>query len=287
MGPDPRAIADALNAWALRTDWVDWVELGGSLGRGAGDALSDVDAGIGVRDLAADASDARDPDGPDPDWPDTGAGDLGERGSGARDPRLDAIRSAITGFAPTAAVLDQRLGDLTHLICVYRDGRQLSLVVFDAAARTGLPPQSSAPVDKTGRLAEPLAPDRWDPDDRTRREWAFLAWIALGDAARHTLRDHPWRALHALTEARDHLWRLHAAALGLTYPAFGAVTVENAEAEPPQGIHATHPETLTAPDMRKALEALAGLLGPHTTGDLEPLAAVIRERLALAARYRA
>ena len=28
---DPWALVEALNEWALRTDWVDWVELGGSL----------------------------------------------------------------------------------------------------------------------------------------------------------------------------------------------------------------------------------------------------------------
>ncbi|RRR99684.1 hypothetical protein [Glycomyces terrestris] len=251
MSTGPQRLAAALDAWALAVDWIEWVELGGSLGRGAGDELSDVDAGIGVTDLAED------------------------------DPRIGEALTAISGFAPVAATLRQRLGDLVHLVCVYRDGRQLSLVVFDAAARAGLPPQSTATVDKTGRLAAPLDPARWTPDAATRREWAFLAWIALGDAARHAYRAHPWRALRSLTEARDHLWQLHAAALGLPYPAFGAVTAENAEAEPPQGIEATHPATLTPPDLHRALNALAELLAPHTTPDLQALPAAIRPRLDL------
>ncbi|GAA1662650.1 hypothetical protein GCM10009830_04920 [Glycomyces endophyticus] len=251
MGPDPRGVVDALADWARATDWVEWVELGGSLGRGAGDALSDVDAGIGVTSLA---------DG---------------------DPRIGEALRAATGFAPTAATLEQALGDLTHLICVYRDGRQLSLVVFDAAARAGLAPQSTAVVDKHGRLAAPLDPGRWTPDAGTRREWAFLAWIALGDAARHRLRDHPWRALHALTDARDHLWKLHAADLGLTYPGFGAVTAENADAPPPPGIERTHPKDLSRNEIRAAIDALADLLDPHTGPGLHDLAAAVRPRIAL------
>ncbi|MFB9658792.1 hypothetical protein ACFQS3_21385 [Glycomyces mayteni] len=251
MEPDPHEIVAALRAWAEGTDWVDWVELGGSLGRGAGDALSDIDAGIGVTGLAED------------------------------DPRTAAALDAATGFAPTAATLVQRLGDLTHLICVYRDGRQLSLVVFDAAARTGLAPQSTAVVDKSSRLADPIDPARWTPDDDARREWAFLAWIALGDAARHASRGRPWRALGSLTEARDRLWSLHAADLGLTYPQFGAVTVENADAPAPQGVEATHPADLTGPAMLAAIEALAALLDPYTGADLEPLAAAVRPRFAL------
>lgn len=251
MAPDPHAIVAALRAWAEATDWVEWVELGGSLGRGAGDAYSDVDAGIGVTGLADD------------------------------DPRLAAALDAATGFAPTAATLRQRLGDVTHLVCVYRDGRQLSLVVFDAAARTGLAPQSTAVVDKAGRLAEPIDPARWTPDAAARREWAFLAWIALGDAARHAARGRPWRALGSLTEARNQVWSLHAADLGLTYPQFGAVTVENADAPAPQGIAATHPADLTAPAVLGAIEAVAALLDPYTGADLKPLADAVRPRFDL------
>ncbi|MCD0444986.1 hypothetical protein LO763_15320 [Glycomyces sp. A-F 0318] len=248
----PWALVAALNAWALDTDWVDWVEIGGSLGRGAGDELSDVDAGIGVRGLA--------------DRP------------GRVDEALDAAR----GLAPLAAALVQQWdGGAAHLLCAYRDGRQLSLVVLDEAVRTGLPPQAIAAVDKSGRLARALDRDRWDPDEAAVREWAFLAWIAIGDAARHRLRDHPWRALASLTEARDRLWRLHAHALGLVYPEFGAVTVENAEAEPPQGIERTHPRDLSPGELRRALAATGGLLAPYTSGDLRDLADTVEHRVAL------
>jgi hypothetical protein len=255
--PDPWALVEALNDWALRTDWVDWVEIGGSLGRGAGDALSDVDAGIGVREPGED-----------------------QTGQVSED-RIAEARSAAASFAPIAATLTQRLGGATHLICAYEDGRQLSLVVFDADVRTGLPPQAIATVDKSGRLSTPLDRTRWDADAATVREWTFLAWTAVGDAARHRLRDRPWRALKALTEARDRLWQLRARELGLVFPMFGAVTVENADAAPPLGIEETHPRDLSTESIHRALTAMAALLTPYTTGDLEALADTTSRRLAL------
>jgi hypothetical protein len=272
--PDPWALVEALNDWALRTDWVDWVEVGGSLGRGAGDALSDVDAGIGVREPGQDHT------GQDH----TGRDHAGQNHTGqVSEARIAEARSAAESFAPIAATLTQPLGDATHLVCVYEDGRQLSLVVFDAEVRTGLPPQAIATVDKSGRLSTPLDQTRWDADHATVREWTFLAWIAIGDAARHRLRDRPWRALKALTEARDQLWRLRAHELGLVFPMFGAVTVENADATPPPGIEDTHPRDLSTEEFHRSLTAMAALLAPHTTGDLEGLAETTRRRLALLA----
>jgi hypothetical protein len=328
---DPWALVEALNEWALRTDWVDWVELGGSLGRGAGDEFSDVDAGIGVREPdrpagAATAvatakvekqaavgreSEARGPE--DAGLPVSGAESLatgigtvesrvtrsaeGEEpqaraaeslGSeaeadegGVSDVRVAQARSAIESFAPVAASLTQPLGEAVHLVCVYEDGRQLSLVVFDAAVRTGLPPQALATVDKSGRLGEPLDRSRWDADDATVREWTFLAWMAIGDAARHRFRGRTWRAMKALTDARDNLWQLWAHELGLVYPQFGAVTVENADSPLPPGIEATHPRDLSGAEFRRALTALAALLDPYTAGDLLALAESARGRLAL------
>jgi hypothetical protein len=250
-GADPRALVAALSDWARNTDWVDWVEIGGSIGRGAGDELSDVDAGIGVHALA--------------DHPG----------------RIDDARDAIAKFAPVAAALTQPMGDATHLICVYEDGRQISLVVFDEEVRTGLPPQAVATVDKSGRLSRELGQTRWDADEATVREWTFLAWIAIGDAARHRLRDHPWRALKALTDARDHLWQLWAHTHGLPFPMFGAVTVENADADLPPGIEATHPNDLSPKAIHSALTALGHLLEPYTEGELAALAATALHRLDL------
>lgn len=100
----------------------------------------------------------------------------------------------------------------------YGDGRQLSLVVMDSLARPGLPPDARAVVDRDGRLAHAWRPAAYDADAAGRREWAFLAWVGLGDCARHLVRGRCWRAVGALHEARDQTWKLIAAELGVGYP---------------------------------------------------------------------
>lgn len=108
-----------------------------------------------------------------------------------------------------------------------------------------------------------------------------MAWIAIGDAARHRLRGRTWRAMKALNDARDYLWQLWAHELDLVFPQFGAVTVENADAALPPGVEATHPRDLSGAEFRRALTALAKLLDPYTAGDLLALAETARSRLAV------
>ncbi|CAL9556816.1 hypothetical protein SUDANB121_04568 [Nocardiopsis dassonvillei] len=249
-GADPSALVDALVAWARPRPWIDWVNLGGSLGRGAGDALSDVDAGLGLAE--------------------------GE----PFDRRRDEVLAGARGFAPVAADLVQAWDSgSSHLIVAYADGRQLSLVVAPADGRTGLPPQTTALLDRSGRFGRNLPPQRWDPDTATLGEWAFLAWIAVGDAARHTARGSSWRALHSLTEGRDLLWRLWAAHRGLVFPAFGVVTVQNAGDPGPPGIERTHPVSLAAADLAAAVRALADLLGRVAAPAPDGLVSVVRSRV--------
>lgn len=249
--PSPHGLVDALTSWARDTPWVDWLLLGGSLGRGAGDGLSDVDAGLGLAE--------------------------GEK----FEERCDQVLAAVRGLAPVAAAHVQGWGgDSVHLIVVYRDGRQLSLVVSPGKAGAGLPPQNVGLVDRSGRLAERLPKSRWDPDEETVREWAFLAWTAVGDAARHAHRGRPWRSLRSLTEAREEVWKLWAARLGLVFPQFGPVTVENADAEPPPGIGDTHPPALEPAALLAAAAALARVLRRVEAPAPEGLVAVVEARLA-------
>ncbi|WP_298327362.1 hypothetical protein [Haloactinopolyspora sp.] len=212
----PWRLVESLTRWAEATPWCDWLELGGSLGRGAGDADSDVDAGVGVE--LADASYLE---------------------------RRDAALAAARTFAPVADELVQHLGSderpADHLVMQYTDGRQLSLVVMAAQNRPGLPPGSRALLDRTGRLAEPYVPDVATAKPERQREWAFLAWWALTDVAKHAKRGSVWRAVESLHEARTHAWRLHAARADLDYPAFGVISVENAAAAVPTEMGATLP----------------------------------------------
>ncbi|WP_133116426.1 hypothetical protein [Amycolatopsis antarctica] len=136
----PWELVEALTEWAHGQSWCEWLELGGSLGRGAGDELSDVDAGIGVT--------------------------TGEPYASAR----AAALTAAVGFAPVADTLVQHLGST--------ESPADHLVVLPAEARTGLPPEARALLDRAGRLATPWYPASASATGDQRREWAFLAWFA-------------------------------------------------------------------------------------------------------------
>ena len=235
----PWRLVRQLRGWASQTPWVRWLELGGSLGRGAGDEMSDVDAGIGVSLAPAEAR--------------------------------AAATAAAHGFAPVAASFVQQLGGLDHLMVQYRDGRQLSLVLDTRPERGGLPPGAKALLDRTGELAAPGTPGPLTASADDLREWAFLAWWDLADVAKHARRGSAWRAVEALHEARTMAWRLHAAALGLDYPLFGAVTVVNAKRPAPEGLEATLPgrpeDALTAAAaLATVLDGLTDLDDPDIAG---------------------
>jgi hypothetical protein len=242
--PGPAELVESLTLWARETPWVEWLELAGSLGRGAGDEHSDIDAGVGLLDGGA----------------------------------LDAVERAVTELAPTAAVLRQPFGpETTHLVCIYQGGRQLSLVVMPSATRTGLAPEAIALVDKLDRLSTSLDRATWDPDADGRREWAFLACIAAGDALKHARRGTCWRALRSLTEARDLYLQLVAAQEQVIFPQFGAVSLENAGRPVPDGLAAT---LVGSPDQHAivdAVQVLLSLLAPFVAEHgLEELCRVLR-----------
>jgi hypothetical protein len=238
--PDPWTIVDSLTRWASETEWCDWLELAGSLGRGAGDEWSDVDAGLGV-DL-------------------DGATYLDRR---------DAVLDAAREFADVGDTLIQRLGSearpADHLVVQYRDGRQLGVVVFAADHRPGLPPEACALLDRSGRLAKPYLPPVTKATDEQRREWAFLGWWGLSDVAKHARRGNVWRALESLAETRTHAWRLYAADVGVVYPIFGAVSVENAGIPAPEGMSRTLAVADTSSIMDAARE-MAEVLEPLAAG---------------------
>ena len=211
-----------------------WLELGGSLARGAGDELSDIDAGLGIAD-----------DG----W----------------DEGLAAAAAAVRAAGPVADEFRQRFpGEdgqpAWHLVTLYETGLQLSLVVMRATRRAGLPPQSVALYDLDGQLGRPWTPDTAEADAATAREWACLGWVALGDLAKYADRGSVWEARAKLEEARAQAWQLWAVAIGAVYPAFGLTAVLDVPGVTlPPGIEATA-AGLGLPDVRRAADAAADLL---------------------------
>jgi hypothetical protein len=244
-------LLDVLVGWASSTEWIDWLEVGGSIGREASDEFSDIDAGIGIVEDGTPISD-----------------------------RVTEALATAQQFAPVADSIVQDLDGRAHLIVVFEDGHQLSLVVVSASVREGLPPESRALIDRTGRLATPLPLARWLPSAETARDWAFEAWISVGDAARHAVRGHPWRALRSLTEARDLAWQLWAADNTVAFPAFGAVSVENAGLAGPEAIAMTHPDSLAVDSLFRAIEVLTSIVEQLTaTHDVDGVARVVTERI--------
>jgi len=256
----PRALLADLTAWAVETPWCDWLELAGSMARGADDGASDIDAGLGVEPADDDGQDAV-------------AGLVARR---------DAVLAAVLRLAPVADSLVQPFGPRAdHLVVQYTDGRQLSLVVMPAADRPGLPPGSRAVLDRSGRLSREHRPASWAATPEQLREHAFLAWWAVRDARKHAARGSGWRAAEALHEARTHAWVLLAERAGLAYPTHGVVAVQNAGVPVPDGWEATLPAGTGPAALDRATRASAGLLAPLTAPHgVDGLAALVRAELA-------
>ena len=254
----PRALLADLTAWATGTPWCDWLELAGSMARGADDEASDIDAGLGVE--------------PADDGQDAGAGLAARR---------DAVLAAVLGLAPVADSLVQPFGPRAdHLVVQYADGRQLSLVVMPSEDRPGLPPGSRAVLDRSGRLSREHRPATWSATPEQLREHAFLAWWAVRDARKHAARGSGWRAVEALHEARTHAWVLLAERSGLAFPTHGVVGVQNAGVPVPTGWEATLPAGTEPVELDRAARAAAEVLGPLTASrGVDGLAALVRSEL--------
>jgi hypothetical protein len=237
-------LVDRCEAWP----WVTSLLVGCSLGRGAADALSDIDAALGV------------------------GADRGEAGA-------ERVRTAAAAVA--AAVPD--LGDLVDLLrhqtagpghrifAQFADGTQLDLAVvtqedIEIRRRGGGAP------DFVPLYQAPAARAAMEPDSGTQppaayavtgdqvREWAFLGWCALIDADKYLRRGSLWEAHGRLHEARHRIWALWAAAQGAMYPWHGLSQVlDHDQRNLPPGVESTV-AGLDAADLRRAARASAGVL---------------------------
>ncbi len=226
------------------------LSVGCSLGRGAADQLSDVDAVLGV------------------------AAPRGTPGAEAVGAVEQAVVDALPGHGPLVDVLRQRVGPPDRLIrrvfAQFGDGLQLDLAVLaDTEVRRGGAAPDFVTVYRTPTPAPAEDPDSppvttFPAADTATAEqihdWTFLAWIALADTGKYLRRGSAWEAHHRLNEARDHVWALWAAATGATYPWHGLSQVldHNPDHLPP-GIQATI-TGLDHADLRRAARATAEVL---------------------------
>jgi hypothetical protein len=234
------------------TPLVTSLSVGCSLGRGAADALSDIDAALGI------------------------AAERGNAGAGQVTAVEAIVVAALPGLGALVDVLRHRVGPADRLIrrifAQFADGTQLDLaVIAEAEVRRGGaapdfvplyraagPPDAGMPVGNS-QAGDELAPAYAVTGEQVR-EWAFLGWCALIDADKYLRRGSLWEAHNRLHEARHHIWALWAAATGALYPWHGLSQVlDHDPRNLPPGIESTVAGLDTA-DLRRATRASAALL---------------------------
>jgi hypothetical protein len=228
-----RRVLRRLLAFCEGEEDARWLAVSCSLARGAADAWSDVDAGLGVRDGRVAAL-------------------------------TDAVLKHLADNAEIVDVLRQDFGppDKRGLrsFVQFADGAQLDLVLLPADSRPGRAPDEVVLCDKDGRLAEGFSPSADTVTAEQIREWAFLGWIALADAAKYLNRGSLWEAHNRLHEARDRVWALWAAAKSARYPVFGLSQVLDRDpGDLPPGIEHTTAD-LDPARLRAALRACVAVL---------------------------
>lgn len=235
-----RVLAGLLDRCA-QWPWATSLLVGCSLGRGAGDARSDIDAALGV---------------------DTPAGDAGEAALRAGEATVVA---ALPELGTVVDVLRHWTGPARRIFAQFADGTQLDLAVvaeenIQARRRGGGAPDfvvlyAAAPLATVGAGAA-----AYTVTGEQVREWAFLGWCALIDADKYLRRGSLWEAHNRLHEARHQIWALWAAARGAMYPWHGLSQVlDHDPADLPPGVASTV-AGLDAADLRRAALASAEVL---------------------------
>jgi hypothetical protein len=249
-------LADRCETWPLAMSLL----VGCSLGRGAADALSDIDAALGV-------------DAP-----------RGEAGAAMIGTAEAMVAGALPEMGALVDVLRHRTGpDSQHvrrIFAQFADGTQLDLAVVAEAEIEARHRAGGAP-DFIPLYTAPGLPGAWQPDDQMPaggsvsgsepraayavtggqiREWAFHGWCMLIDADKYLRRGSLWEAHSRLHEARHYIWALWAAAQGALYPWHGLSQVlDHDPGNLPPGIESTV-AGLDAPGLRAAARASAKVL---------------------------
>ncbi len=227
------------------TSIVTSLSVGCSLGRGVGDALSDIDAALGI------------------------AAERGHAGAEQVVTMEAAVMALLPSLGPLVDVLRHRTGRADQfarrIFAQFVDGTQLDLaVIAEAEVRRG---DAAPDFVSLYRRASPPGADLTNDAPPARavtseqvREWAFFGWCALIDADKYLRRGSLWEAHNRLQEARHQIWALWAAATGAIYPWHGLSQVLDHDPENlPPGIESTV-AGLDRAELRRAAQASATVL---------------------------
>jgi hypothetical protein len=175
---------------------IRWLVIGCSLGRGAGDHLSDLDVAIGVRDDDFAAA-------------------------------VPKIHLTVDGLGELVDSYEHQLPGVTgahvRIFAQYSDRSQIDLVVFPASRGANAFAGAVVLYDSDAMIV--TREYREPPTPAQVREWAFHGWCALADVGKYLRRGSAWEALLQLNNARDQLWRLKAVADGVPDPEFGVISI--------------------------------------------------------------
>jgi len=209
-----REVMLALMREAERDPAIRVLVVGCSLGRGAADELSDVDAMYAVADTA---------------W-------------------RDAVRESAGVVRRVGDVIDmhqqiiepanRELNPYQHTFAQYASGVQLDLVVAVARDRQAPRPDWMVLYDPDGRIVG--EPQATAATEELVRRWMHVALVHLSACAKYLTRGSLWEANAQIDAARAELWRLWAVAERIADPQYGLTAVLDAPDAPmPGNIEAT------------------------------------------------
>jgi hypothetical protein len=199
---------------AERDPGIRVLVVGCSIGRGAADELSDVDAMYAVVNSA---------------WNDALRDSAGvvRRVGDVIDMHQQIIDPADRGLPP-----------YQHTFAQYASGVQLDLVVALARERQAPRPDWIVLYDPDGRI---VGEAKSSPATEEHvRQWMHIALVHLSMCAKYLTRGSLWEAHAQLDAARAELWRLWAVAERIADPQYGLTAVLDAPDAPmPENIEAT------------------------------------------------
>ena len=199
---------------AERDPGIRVLVVGCSIGRGAADELSDVDAMYAVVDTA---------------WNDALRDSAG---------MVRRVGDVIDMHQQIIDPADRGLPPYQHTFAQYASGVQLDLVVALARDRQAPRPDWIVLYDPDGRIVGEAKSSA--ATEEHVRQWMHIALVHLSACAKYLTRGSLWEANAQLDAARAELWRLWAVAERIADPQYGLTAVLDAPDAPmPENIEAT------------------------------------------------